>query len=116
MRENDERLCGRETVQDLDAFAGRRPERAAKIIGGVDNDATLNNRRSQGVRLGAGIAGRLGRLWERFAICLTEVLSRDSATRSWRRRPIARATFVGPESEVPVETRFEQDDTYVQER
>ena len=57
---NNKRLCGRETVQDLDAFARRRPECAAKIIGRLDRDATLTDRRPQSVRLGAGVAGRLG--------------------------------------------------------
>jgi hypothetical protein len=60
--ENDECLCGRETVQDLDAFAGRRSERTTKIIGGLDRDATLKNRGSQSIRLDAGIAGRFGGL------------------------------------------------------
>ena len=78
--ENDERLCGRETVQDLDAFAGRRPECASKIIRRLDRDVTLKNRCSQSVRLGARVAGRLSRLGERFAIGLRLVLSRDSAS------------------------------------
>jgi hypothetical protein len=56
--ENDKRLCGRETVQNLNAFAGRRPERAAKIIGGHDRDATLKDGCLHGVRLRAGIARR----------------------------------------------------------
>ena len=60
--ENDECLCGREPVQDLDAVAGRRAERTSKIIGALDRDATLKNRGSQSIRLGAGIAGRFGGL------------------------------------------------------
>jgi hypothetical protein len=86
--ENDERLCGRETIQDLNAFSGRRPECAPKIIGRLDRDATLKNRRSQSVRLGAGVAGRLSRLGERFAIGLRLVLSRDSAMRPGSRFPL----------------------------
>jgi hypothetical protein len=43
--ENDERLCGRETIQDLDTFAGRSPEGASKIIRRLDRDAALKNRR-----------------------------------------------------------------------
>ena len=37
--EHEEGLCGRKTVQDLNAFTCRGPERAAKIIGCLDRNS-----------------------------------------------------------------------------
>jgi hypothetical protein len=53
---NDELIgCG-ETLENLNATARGRSERRAKIIGGFDGDAALDDRRAQCVGLAAGIA------------------------------------------------------------
>jgi hypothetical protein len=40
----------------LDATAGGRPQRPAKIVGGFDGDAVFDDRRSQRLGFAAGIA------------------------------------------------------------
>jgi hypothetical protein len=56
--EHEEGLCGRKTVQDLNAFTCRGPERAAKIIGCLDRNSLFKDGGTEGVRPPAGIARR----------------------------------------------------------
>ncbi len=56
--------------------------------------------------VGTWVAGHLGEFWQRLAIGLAHILSRDSATRPRQRRRGRRArTLTWPEFEVPVATR-----------
>jgi hypothetical protein len=66
--EHEEGLCGRETVQDLNAFACRGPERAAKVIGRLDRDPLCTDGGTEGVRLPARIARRDRDLGQRLAV------------------------------------------------
>lgn len=77
----------RETVQDLNPPAGRRPVRVVQIIDVLDRDALRRDRGLESACLGPRIAGRLPSLRQRLAVRLFDVLSRDSATRSRQRRP-----------------------------
>jgi hypothetical protein len=66
--EHEEGLCGRKTVQDLNAFACRGPERAAKVIGRLDRDPLFTDGGTEGVRPPAGIARCDRDLGQRLAV------------------------------------------------
>ena len=68
MSEHDELFGWRETVENLDTTAGRRPKGSAQVIDGFDGDPARDDRRAQRLGLAAGIAGRLGRFGKRLAV------------------------------------------------
>jgi hypothetical protein len=83
VHEDDKLFGGGQTVQDLNAPAGGRAERAAEIIGAVDDDAAFSDEDPQRNRPVARIAGRLGDVGQPVALGLGDGLSRDSDHENW---------------------------------
>ncbi|MGH9139685.1 MAG: hypothetical protein ACRD2I_00940 [Vicinamibacterales bacterium] len=87
MDENDELLGRRQPTDDLDAPAGGHAQRPAEIIDVSQHDSVIRDRLAEISDAGSGITdGRRGG-WQRLAIRLRDVLSRDSATQTRQPRP-----------------------------
>lgn len=101
MGNGDELRRGCESLKNLDPTAARSTERAAEGRRGFDRDAALHDSVAQVAKGCTGIPCALGKFGKRLAIGLRDILSRDSATRSWQRRRGRRgAAPAWPESEV----------------
>jgi hypothetical protein len=69
--DEDAEFCrGRQAVQDLDPPAVRRAERAVQIVDVLNGNALRRDRRLEGTRPSARIAGSLRSLRQRFAVGL----------------------------------------------
>jgi hypothetical protein len=85
--ENDEFLGRRKPSDDLDAPASGNAERSAEIIDVCQHDSVTRDRLAEISGAASRISNGRSSGWQRFAICLRDILSRDSATRSRQRSP-----------------------------
>jgi hypothetical protein len=97
----------REIVSEQNPPAERRAVRRAELTIAIrDLDAATFRERAQASGKLAGVTSDFCERREWLAIRLADILSRDSATRSWQRRRGRRGrSLTWPEVEVPVATR-----------